>query len=343
MNVVILKEKLDALANAIGIKAKRRVPQTIEELIETVDLIKSEPVLQSKTVTPAMSNQTITADGGYDGLGSVKVNGVKASLCEGNFQVVGTFNAYEPNPGYIGFSSVTIRAEEQYLPSSTSVYSSGTEICELNSSSGVRYLNIPAGFNTSSKHYKILPMASMTLPAGPVASSVGREYPAIDPSETIRFLNIPNGYNSMPAFYPINPVSSNYIGSSISRYNGEVHDEWITIYRGTTPSTNEWNVSNSMCSTYVRINDGIPVSFTSNSIYRIRVTIGNTTVTFQKPLKENVDMASTPNWLSERGWSIRFVSMSGGSGRYIHIRTGTTSNGGSGVLSNQTARVEAIV
>ena len=41
MNVVVLKSKLDALANAIGIKAGKRVPQTIDELVETVEGIQT--------------------------------------------------------------------------------------------------------------------------------------------------------------------------------------------------------------------------------------------------------------------------------------------------------------
>ena len=79
-NVVVDKQKIDILANAIANKSGEPVTMTLDEMVSAVDGIQtggSAPVLQTKTssFTPTETQQTdsITADVGYDGLDTVSI------------------------------------------------------------------------------------------------------------------------------------------------------------------------------------------------------------------------------------------------------------------------------
>jgi len=77
-NVVIDKQKIDILANAIADKSGESVTMTLDEMVSAVDSIDTsggEPNLQAKTYTvDSAGTETITADAGYDGLSEVEVS-----------------------------------------------------------------------------------------------------------------------------------------------------------------------------------------------------------------------------------------------------------------------------
>lgn len=55
-------------------------PEAIANIAAVAGSIAPAPTLQDKTVTPTTSQQTITADTGKDGLGTVTINAVTAAI-----------------------------------------------------------------------------------------------------------------------------------------------------------------------------------------------------------------------------------------------------------------------
>lgn len=82
--VVVTKSKLDTLADTIATKAVITLPETIDNLTTAVASIRlyEEPNLQDKSVNPAQTSQTVTADSGYDGLGIVTVGPLPYDLSQ---------------------------------------------------------------------------------------------------------------------------------------------------------------------------------------------------------------------------------------------------------------------
>ena len=75
--VLISDQYLEDIANAIRNKNGSQNTYTPAQMASAITAISggSAPILQNKTITPSASQQIITADNGYDGLGSVTING----------------------------------------------------------------------------------------------------------------------------------------------------------------------------------------------------------------------------------------------------------------------------
>lgn len=107
--VLITDTKLDNLANAIAEKAGIEAPLTIQQMEDAVIGLETGGVylnLQSKTISPTSSSQTVTPDSGYNGLSAVTVNPVNSTTL--NVNANGTYTATNGN----FYSEVVVAIED---------------------------------------------------------------------------------------------------------------------------------------------------------------------------------------------------------------------------------------
>lgn len=131
---------------------------------------------QNKTVTPTTSQQTITADSGYTGLGTVTVNRIPTNYIvpSGNKEITANGTGID----VAAYSTVSVAVptggggstpDPMTLPTSTSssATSGYTSKATISRSTSTQYLNIPPGYLSSGAYYTIsaTPNGSATAPS----------------------------------------------------------------------------------------------------------------------------------------------------------------------------------
>jgi hypothetical protein len=145
--------------------------------------------LQSKTVSPSESAQTIKADNGYDGLSQVTVNAVSRTYV-GSSVTKKSAATYTP-----GTSNQSI-ASGQYLSGAQTIKGDSNLIAS-NIKKGVTIFNVTGSYNEAT--------------GGPTLQSK-----AVSPSESTQTVSPDNGYDGLSKV-TVNAISSTYVGSDVTK------------------------------------------------------------------------------------------------------------------------------
>ena len=152
----------------------------------------SGAVLQSKTVSPSESAQTIKADNGYDGLSQVTVNAVSKT--------------------YVG-SGVTKKSAATYTPGTSNQsitsgqYLNGTQT--IKGDSNLTAGNIKSGVS-------IFGVSGIYTGSSGGSGSVSLQSKTVSPSESTQTVKPDSGYGGLSQV-TVNAISTTYVGSGVTK------------------------------------------------------------------------------------------------------------------------------
>ena len=148
--------------------------------------------LQSKTVSPSESAQTIKADNGYDGLSQVTVNAVSRTYV-GSGVTKKSAATYTP-----GTSDQNI-ASGQYL-NGTQTIKGDSNLTAANIKNGVKIFNVTGSYAGS----------------GSGGSTPSLQTKTVTPSESAQTVSPDSGYDGLSSV-TVNAVSKTYVGSGVTK------------------------------------------------------------------------------------------------------------------------------
>ena len=122
---------------------------------------------QNKSVSPTESEQSVSYDSGYTGLGTVTVGAISSTYVGSGISRKSSSNltasgATVTAPAGYYAEDATKSVSTMTLPSSASATSSGTSKATISRSTSNQYINIPTGYNSTAQYYTISAVADGT-------------------------------------------------------------------------------------------------------------------------------------------------------------------------------------
>lgn len=176
---IIQNGTLTDIADAIRTKTGKTATMTPLDMPDEILSIKTTPDLQNKSVTPTKSSQAITADSGYDGLGTVTVNAIPAAYITTSDANAVAANILLNKTAYVNGSKITGSMPNNGATGGTIAAQGGT-------------YTIPAGYTTGGTVTANIAASTITNSALNVASFV--EDSATHDYGVRASITIPEGY-----------------------------------------------------------------------------------------------------------------------------------------------------
>lgn len=241
--VTITEQYLEDIADAIRSKSSSSTTYTPSQMAAAILAIPTGGTInnQNKTVTPNETEQSITFDSGYTGLGTVTVGAISSTyvgsgiIRRSSTDLSASGATVTVTSGYYS-EQATKSVSSMTLPTSASASATSgyTSKATISRSTSDQYINIPTGYNTAGGYYKISAVAngSATAPASISGSSatVSTGTNTITLSKTISVTpTVSAGY-----------ISSGTAGNSSVSLTASVTTKAATTYH---PSTTSQSIS----------------------------------------------------------------------------------------------------
>ena len=331
MNVLVEKQKIDILANAISDKSGVPVTMTLDEMVEAVDSIEAgggEPNLQAKTYTvDSAGTATVTADSGYDGLSSVNVsvpsmNAWDFVLSRYNYTTVNGKRYWKPNVGIEVYSEGEGWITEGVY-TDTDIFSavaSNTTITPTESSQtigGANYMMEGA-------------VTVNAIPSNYVGSGITQRSSS-DLTASGATVTVPSGYYSAQASKAV----ANGTAGTPTATKGTVSNHSVSVTPSVTNTTG-YITGSTKTGTAVSVSASELVSgsqtLSDNGDYDV-TNLASVTVSVSGGSGGNLTVASKTATLSSASSSISFTGLSGNPTSFVVTSSADQTTGGTKVVS----------